>query len=203
MTDTTPRTSRIDQLIVYVERMRSPDIVRPDEEASLRHIASLIEDEARQQGLPSVEGLAEAMYEDMRATYRDLRRAPPSWIAMLADPSGWYTPKGGSRSATHHSVMDGWRRSARRIHNRLVALSPGATTGDGAMRTLRELLIEALLTTDAAPDPEDAENIADDIIGTPAGRQIETALHSLCIPDHGDEVHAWDSPEPPQSQEGT
>lgn len=33
---------RIDQLVAFVERMRDPDIVRPDEEASLRHLAQLV-----------------------------------------------------------------------------------------------------------------------------------------------------------------
>lgn len=40
---------RTEQIVRLVERMREPDIVRPDEEASLRHLLQLHESEARQQ----------------------------------------------------------------------------------------------------------------------------------------------------------
>jgi hypothetical protein len=35
---------RIDQLVAFVERMRQPDVVRPDEETSLRNLAQLVAD---------------------------------------------------------------------------------------------------------------------------------------------------------------
>ena len=41
-----PLTDRIEQLVQYVYRMREPDIVRPDEEQSIRNIAGLIRAEA-------------------------------------------------------------------------------------------------------------------------------------------------------------
>lgn len=42
--------------------------------------------------------------------------------------------------------------------------------------TLRNLLIEALTSSDAAPDVEDAENIADDIMDAPAWQRLVEAI---------------------------
>lgn len=71
MTDR-PSTERIEQVIRFVYRMREPDIVRPDEENSLRHLLSLVRAEGRQEAVRDLEALSADLVNDHRGIPYDV-----------------------------------------------------------------------------------------------------------------------------------